>query len=53
MLRVRRTITFRSAVVEKPPVRCGAAIADTVAPIVAVVGVLAELLRRAVTGTGD
>jgi crotonobetainyl-CoA:carnitine CoA-transferase CaiB-like acyl-CoA transferase len=38
---------------DKPPVRCGAAIADTVAPIVAVMGVLAALLRRGITGEGD
>jgi crotonobetainyl-CoA:carnitine CoA-transferase CaiB-like acyl-CoA transferase len=36
-----------------PPVRCGAAIADTVAPLVAVMGVLAALLRRGITGEGD
>jgi crotonobetainyl-CoA:carnitine CoA-transferase CaiB-like acyl-CoA transferase len=36
-----------------PPVRCGAAIADTVAPLVATMGVLAALLRRGITGEGD
>lgn len=36
-----------------PPVRCGAAVADTVAPLVGVIGVLAALLRRGITGKGD
>ncbi len=36
-----------------PPVRCGAAVADTVAPLVAVIGVLAALMRRGITGKGD
>jgi len=36
-----------------PPVRSGAAVADTVAPLVAVIGVLAALTRRANTGSGD
>ncbi|MFT4585662.1 MAG: crotonobetainyl-CoA:carnitine CoA-transferase CaiB-like acyl-CoA transferase [Gammaproteobacteria bacterium] len=36
-----------------PPVRCGAAIADTVAPLVAAMGVLAALLRRGITGEGE
>ncbi len=38
---------------DKPPVRCGAAIADTVTPLVAVIGVLSALLRRGITGKGD
>jgi crotonobetainyl-CoA:carnitine CoA-transferase CaiB-like acyl-CoA transferase len=38
---------------DKPPVRCGAAIADTVAPLVAAMGILAALLRRGLTGTGE
>jgi len=38
---------------DKSPVRCGAAIADTVTPLVAVIGVLSALLRRGVTGKGD
>lgn len=36
-----------------PPVRCGAAVADTVAPLVGVIGVLAALMRRGITGKGD
>ena len=38
---------------DKPPVRCGAAIADTVAPLVAAMGILAALLRRGLNGTGE
>ncbi|MFP6681974.1 MAG: CoA transferase [Gammaproteobacteria bacterium] len=38
---------------DKAPVRCGAAIADTVAPLVAVIGILSALLRRGITGKGD
>ena len=38
---------------DKSPVRCGAAIADTVTPLVAVIGVLSALLRRGITGKGD
>jgi formyl-CoA transferase len=36
-----------------PPVRSGAAVADTVAPLVAVIGILAAITRRAHTGVGD
>jgi len=38
---------------DKAPVRCGAAIADTVSPLVGVIGILSALIRRGVTGKGD
>jgi formyl-CoA transferase len=38
---------------DRPPVRCGAAISDTVAPLFAVIGILAALRRREHTGAGE
>ncbi|HCU89726.1 MAG TPA: hypothetical protein DGR97_07275 [Gammaproteobacteria bacterium] len=38
---------------DKTPIRCGAAIADTVTPLVGVIGILSALLRRGITGKGD
>ncbi|NQV21156.1 MAG: CoA transferase [Rhodospirillales bacterium] len=37
----------------QPPVRTGAAIADTATPMIAVIGVLSALMRRQSTGCGD
>jgi crotonobetainyl-CoA:carnitine CoA-transferase CaiB-like acyl-CoA transferase len=37
----------------QPPVRTGAAIADTATPMIAVIGVLSAILRRHTTGRGD
>ena len=37
----------------QPPVRTGAAIADTATPMIAVIGVLSALMRRQSTGRGD
>ena len=38
---------------DKPPTRCGAAISDTVAPLFAIIGILAALRRREHGGTGE
>lgn len=38
---------------DHPPVRCGAAISDTVAPLFAVIGILAALRRREQGETGE
>lgn len=37
----------------QPPVRTGAAIADTATPMIAIIGILSALMRRQVTGRGD
>jgi formyl-CoA transferase len=37
----------------QPPVRTGAAIADTATPMIAVIGILSALMRRQSTGRGD
>ncbi|HKA56557.1 MAG TPA: CoA transferase [Candidatus Binatia bacterium] len=38
---------------DRPPARCGAAISDTVAPLFAVIGILAALRRREQSGAGE
>ncbi|MGE0826427.1 MAG: CaiB/BaiF CoA transferase family protein [Candidatus Binatia bacterium] len=38
---------------DRPPVRCGAAISDTVAPLFAIIGIQAALRRRDKTGAGE
>jgi crotonobetainyl-CoA:carnitine CoA-transferase CaiB-like acyl-CoA transferase len=38
---------------DRPPVRCGAAISDTTAPLFAVIGILSALRQRDKTGQGD
>jgi formyl-CoA transferase len=38
---------------DRPPTRCGAAISDTVAPLFAIIGILAALRRREQSGAGD
>ena len=38
---------------DRPPTRCGAAISDTVAPLFAVIGILAALRRREQSGAGE
>lgn len=38
---------------DRSPVRCGAAISDTVAPLFAVIGILAALRRREQSGAGE
>jgi formyl-CoA transferase len=38
---------------DRPPVRCGAAISDTVAPLFAIIGILAALRRREQSGAGE
>jgi crotonobetainyl-CoA:carnitine CoA-transferase CaiB-like acyl-CoA transferase len=38
---------------DQPPVRCGAAISDTTAPLFAVIGLLAALRQREQTGHGE
>jgi crotonobetainyl-CoA:carnitine CoA-transferase CaiB-like acyl-CoA transferase len=38
---------------DRPPVRCGAAVSDTVAPLFGVIGIQAALRRRDLTGEGD
>ena len=38
---------------DRPPTRCGAAISDTVAPLFAIIGILAALRRREQTGAGE
>lgn len=38
---------------DRPPVRCGAAVSDTVAPLFGVIGILAALRQRDETGQGE
>lgn len=38
---------------DRPPVRCGAAVSDVVAPLFGVIGIQAALRRRDLTGEGD
>jgi len=38
---------------DRPPVRCGAAVSDTTAPLVAVIGILSALQLREKTGQGE
>jgi crotonobetainyl-CoA:carnitine CoA-transferase CaiB-like acyl-CoA transferase len=38
---------------DRPPVRCGAAVSDTTAPLLAVIGILSALRLRETTGEGE
>jgi crotonobetainyl-CoA:carnitine CoA-transferase CaiB-like acyl-CoA transferase len=46
-------ITSVTGYPDRPPVRCGAAVSDTTAPLVAVIGILSALQLREKTGQGE
>jgi len=46
-------ITSVTGYADRPPVRCGAAVSDTTAPLFAVIGILSALQAREKTGQGD
>ncbi len=46
-------ITSVTGYPDRPPVRCGAAVSDTTAPLMAVIGILAALQLREKTGRGE
>jgi formyl-CoA transferase len=46
-------ITSVTGYPDRPPVRCGAAVSDTTAPLVAVIGILSALQLRERTGQGE
>ncbi|MEW6296475.1 MAG: CoA transferase [Thermodesulfobacteriota bacterium] len=46
-------ITSVTGYPDRPPVRCGAAVSDTTAPLLAVIGILSALQLREKTGTGE